>query len=124
MALYGKLSNDTALMNTITGVHDIVSADAVKPYITIGEPNVTPHKTKSSYGENTVLSLHVWSDYGGKKEIYDIFNLILASLKEPLIIGGSFLMLKRELVSMNALHDPVEDGVVHGIIELRFFINN
>lgn len=33
-------------------------------------------------------------------------------------------MLKRELVSMNILDDPVEDGIKHGVLELRFIINN
>jgi len=123
-AIYGRLSTDIELNNTITGAYDEVSADASKPYITMGEPFVTPFTTKLSYGENVVVALHVWSDYNGKKPIYDIFNLTLKALHEPLNIGGSFLMLKRDLVSMNVLNDPVENGVKHGVMELRFYINN
>ncbi len=115
--LYGRLS-------TTLSVYDEVSGTALKPYITIGEPFVTPFTTKLSYGENVVVALHVWSDYNGKKEVYDIFNLILGILHEPLNIGGSFLMLRRDLVSMNVLNDPVENGVKHGVMELRFYINN
>lgn len=123
-AIYGRLSTDIELNNTITGAYDEVSTTALKPYITIGEPFVTPFTTKLSYGENVVVALHVWSDYNGKKEAYDIFNSILNALHEPLNIGGSFLMLKRDLVSINVLNDPVENGVKHGVMELRFYINN
>lgn len=123
-ALYIRLTNDTNLMNVITGVYDKVSSEAVKPYITIGHATVTPHATKSSYGENVVATLDVWSDYPGKKETIDIFNLILSALKEPLQIGGSFFMLRRDLVSMQILDDPIEDGVKHGVVEIRYYINN
>ena len=124
VAIYNRLSNDVALNNVITGVHDSVSATATKPYLVLGSPTVTPSATKTSYGENIVLTLDTWSSYSGRKETIYIFNLILAALKEPLTIGGSFLMLKRELVSMNILDDPVEDGIKHGVLELRFIINN
>ncbi|WP_121605307.1 DUF3168 domain-containing protein [Virgibacillus sp. Bac332] len=122
--IYARLTGHNQIMNVITGVHDKVSASAVKPYITIGEPTSEPLRTKTSIGENIVLPLHTWSSYGGKKETYEIFNLILKALKEPLNIEGSFLMLRRELTSMRALYDPIEDEVVHGVMELRFYINN
>lgn len=123
-ALVQRFRGNVPLMNKITAVEDSVSATARKPYITIGEPTVTPHTTKSTYGETIVVPIHVWSDYQGKKECYDIFNLILTALKEPLPIQGSFLMLKREVVNLKVIDDPVEDGVKHGFIEMRFYINN
>ncbi|WP_077325780.1 DUF3168 domain-containing protein [Virgibacillus siamensis] len=120
--LYSRLSNDNTLSNIITGVHDYVSGDAVFPYITIGEPTVTGNMTKTSVGENIVLPLHTWSDYDGKKETYELFNYILSALHEPLKIGGSFLMLRRDLVNMRAFFDP--GGAVHGVMEIRYYINN
>lgn len=123
-AIYSRLTSDPKLMNRITGVHDEVSATALKPYVSIGDPTVTPFTTKSSFGEKTVKSIDTWGDYGGKKESYELLNLILQALTEPLKIEGSFSLFHHELVSMNVLNDPAEAGVKHGFMELRFYINN
>lgn len=121
-ALYKRLSEDTALMQRITGVYDSVSSDAVFPYVTIGEPNVSPFETKLSYGENIPWVLHCWSQYPGKKESYEILNLMLQALtKTPFTVDG-FKVFKFNIEpNMTVLEDIVK-GQYHGIMRVRFHI--
>ncbi|MEN2765834.1 DUF3168 domain-containing protein [Ornithinibacillus xuwenensis] len=117
------LRADTALMDKITGIYDDVSKKAIKPYVTIGEPNVTPFDTKTSTGENIIWTLHCWSSYKGKKETYEILNLILQAMsKSPLTVDG-FTLFRMEIVNMNVITD-IDGETRHGILQLRLYVND
>jgi hypothetical protein len=121
--LYQRLSSDVDLNAKITGVYDEVSSTAVFPYVTIGEQVVNPFKTKNSYGENIVWTLHCWSDYSGKKETYDILSLMLQALsKSPLIVDG-FALFNAELEDMQVITD-IDGSKKHGILQIRFYVNH
>ena len=79
-AVYQRLTGDVALMSKITGVYDHVSEDAEFPYCTIGEQTERAFDTKLTVGENRTLVLHCWSQYSGKKEAYEITDLMLQAL--------------------------------------------
>jgi Protein of unknown function (DUF3168) len=122
-ALWDRLSKDSELSNIVTGIHDSVGEDIPKPYCTISEPDMVPFETKSSFGEETTLVIHVWSDYDGRKETIEILNLILKALSKPLSVDSGFSLFKFKVERMQVLKDI--DGVTnHGILRLRFFINN
>jgi hypothetical protein len=124
-AIYSTLANDTDLMSRITGVYDEVLEDTPFPYVTIsGEPTVSPFETKSSYGENITWTIHSWSNYNGKKESYEILNLILQALtKSPIPMEGGFFVFKTQVEQMRVITD-IDGQTKHGIIKLRFYINN
>jgi hypothetical protein len=123
-ALYNRLSNDIPLNDVITGIYDQVSEDATFPYITISEPEVTPFTSKNSYGENTTIVIHTWSQYAGKKESYDILNLILQSLSSsPIRLEGGFSLFRMETEQMQVITD-IDGATQHGILRLRCWVNN
>src|SRR5690606_32148059 len=99
--------------------------DTPSPYVTIGEPIVTPFETKSSYGENLPWVLHCYSTKQGKKETVEILNLMLQALtKEPWRIEGCNLFKFNIEPNMQAL-DPAQDGMPYqGILRIRVHINN
>lgn len=123
-ALYTRLSTDTALMQKVTGVYDEVGEGVLFPYVTIGEPTMTPFETKSTYGENVTWVLHCWSQYSGKKQAYEILNLMMQAItKEPFVIDGFSLLRVNVEPNMQVITD-IDGTTKHGILRLRFHINN
>lgn len=124
-ALFQRFTNDAALSSKVGGrIYDAVPENTPYPYVNIGEPTNRPFDTKSSFGENIVLSIHCWSAYQGKKEAFEILNLILQSLSgPPLQIGGGFKLQDFKREQMNVIID-IDGKTKHGILEIRFFINN
>lgn len=123
-AIFQRLSNDTALMQKVKGVFDAVEEGQLFPYVTIGEPNMTPFETKSSYGENVPWVLHCWSQYRGKKEAYEILNLMIQALtKESWNVEGFNLLQFKIEPNMQVIED-IDGQTYHGILRVRFFINN
>jgi hypothetical protein len=130
-ALFSKLTSSSALMNKVTGVYDMVpqelidtSGNVVKtafPYITLDISTNNGFDTKTSIGENIVYTIHTWSKYEGKKETYDIFNLIFDALKTPLSIGSGFSIARFEPERPTVITDI--DGLTkHGILNLTYWI--
>lgn len=118
-ALFARWNSETLLPN----VYDYVTADTPKPYITIGEPLVTPSTNKTSYREEMPWTHHVWSDYNGKKEAYDIMNLMLKSLsRTPLEIEGAFYLQNFNVEQLQVITD-IDNTTYHGILRVRYFIN-
>jgi hypothetical protein len=119
--IYSTLASHTPLMNKINGVYDEVPADVVVPYVAIGNPTVNDWGTKTNDGEDITFTLHVWSNYDGKREVYDIFALILESLKTTLSLDGGFSVEFKQREFMEVMDDNVTNQK-HGVIRLRFKI--
>ena len=112
-------------MPRITGVYDHVSEDAEFPYVTIGEQTERAFDTKTSVGENRTIILHCWSQYSGKKEAYEINDLMLQALtKSPLSLEGGFTMVKFEREPGSTVFQDIDGKTYHGVLKVRFYINN
>lgn len=120
-ALYSRLTNDTALMSKIHGVYDQTAPTGVSvPFVTLGNDTVNDYSTKTNEGEEVTHTLHVWSEYGGKKETKEVLDLVLQAVtKEPFILADPFSVdwVKREY--MEVLDD---NNGFHGVLRLRFHI--
>ncbi len=124
-ALFSRLYNDNALRQKVTGVFDAVPEDTQYPYCTIGEPTVTPFETKTTYGENIPWVLHCYSDYNGKKECYEILNLMVQAItKEPWTVEGFKVFKVNIEPNMTVLNPAQEEFPYQGILRVRFHINN
>ncbi|KXZ17894.1 phage tail protein [Bacillus nakamurai] len=122
-ALFKRLSTDEELNGRVTGVFDAVPKDQQKPYVTMGDDDVSPFETKTSNGEEINVVLHCWSGYNGKKEAMEILSLMLQALtNRPLEIEG-FLLCRSEMRSMQVITD-IDGYTRHGILRMRFTINN
>ena len=75
-AIYTALTNDSALMAMITGVHDHVPQETAFPYVTIGESTAVDWRTVGHDGMELTLVLHAWSRERGRREV----KLILAEI--------------------------------------------
>lgn len=124
VAIFNRLSTDTALKQRISGVYDEVGKNIPFPYCTIGDFTVNPFETKSSYGENITIVLHCWSQYSGKKEAFEILNLMLQAItKGPFVIEG-FSLIRVNIEPNMQVFTDIDGKTKHGILRLRFHINN
>lgn len=133
-ALFERLTSNVSLSEKITGVFDDVPDEIENdigemvsveyPYVTIGEPEASPFETKTSFGEEITIVLHCWSQYAGRKEAYDILNLMLQAITQsPLPIKGGFSIFKVKIEQMTVITD-IDNFTKHGIMRLRFYVNN
>jgi len=123
-AFYKQLSEDTALKSKVTGVYDYVDENTTFPYVTIGDPTVSPFATKTSHGEEVLINLHVYSKYKGKTEAFEILNLMVqAATKSDLQLEGGFSVFRMELEGMNVITD-IDGKTKHGIARFKVWVNN
>ncbi|QEG13536.1 tail terminator [Bacillus phage vB_BspS_SplendidRed] len=120
--VYEALSTYTPLTERVGEITDSPDKDTPSPYVVIGEDNILPFETKSSYGEDITTTLHIWDDKPTKKNVQEIMALIMEALSRQPINVGRFIFVTKNLVNMNIITDL--DGVKkHGIISIRFTIN-
>jgi len=75
-AIYTKLTSDTQLMAIITGLYDDVPTNINTPYIVMGDVLETNFNTFDKSGRNTLFTLHIWSEYDGFAQCYDILERV------------------------------------------------
>ena len=116
-ALDGATIND-ADGNAITGVFDDVPENTVYPYVVIGEETATNIDTKDKDAHEHTLTIHVWSQYRGRKEIKNIMSSVYTTLHNASITvsGASLVNIRHEFE--NTLTEA--DGITrHGVMRFR-----
>lgn len=121
-AIYQRLSSSPAVSGLVKGVFDFVPKDQPYPYVVIGEPSTLPFDSKSTFGEEISLVIHVWSDYSGKKEAYSILNACQTALAQRLTIPD-FTLEKAERVGMTVFDDNNPE-LRHGVLRMRYTLTN
>lgn len=117
-AFYARMVGDALLMDMVTGVHDETPEDAAYPYITFGGFTESADNAHGEFGRRTVVSLDVWSAYGGFGEL----NAILWRLQElfdeqPLdVVGCRHVSTRFEFAQNMKDSDP---KLRHGHIRFR-----
>ena len=115
----------TALNGTVTGVssanipiYDDVPEGTVYPYVVIGEETSSNNGTKTLDGVEHTLTLHVWSQYRGRREIKEIMQSVYEKLHNTAITvtGASLVNIRQEF--SNTLAE--QDGITrHGVMRFR-----
>jgi hypothetical protein len=114
-AVIALLRADAELMALIQGVFDWVKEKQPYPYVVIGESVETPDNTHDSHGSQTLLVLHVWSQYRGYSQARTIASRLRALLEHrPLTITGH-RHVATYFVSAQTLTDPEPPGDIRHI---------
>ena len=119
-ALDGATIND-ADGNAITGVFDDVPENTAYPYVVIGEETATNIDTKDKDAHEHTLTIHVWSQYRGRKEIKNIMSSVYTLLHNASITvsGASLVNIRHEFE--NTLTEA--DGITrHGVMRFRVVV--
>lgn len=113
-AIYSRLDGNIA----DTSVYDDVPEGSSYPYVVIGEDTFSDVSTKTLRGAEYTLTLHVWSQYRGRKEVKEIMEGVHTLLHnvDLSVDNASLVNLKQEF-STTLLEN---DGITrHGIMRFR-----
>ncbi len=119
-AVYGVLIGSAWLTTLLGGarIYDDVPQAAPYPHVGLGQTASSDWGTGTEDGEEHILTLHVWSQGGGRGEA----QRIIAALRDvlhtaSLTLTGHVLVSLRQQFS-DVRRDP--DGVtIHGIVRYR-----
>lgn len=116
-SIYQALANAPELVTLLGGVriYDDAPQAASFPFVTLGQSLIRDWSTGSEEGAEHILTLHVWSRSGGKKEMQAILEAMRAALHDkPLALEGHYLVNLRHEFSEARL-DPDGD-TFHGVV--------
>ncbi|MFD5724655.1 DUF3168 domain-containing protein [Streptomyces sp. NPDC058368] len=118
-AIDARLRGDAELMGMIKGLYDYVPENVAYPFVVTGESIETPDNRLSSYGRQTVVTLHVWSQYRGYAQALRIGARITALLDhQPLTVPGLAHVATRYEFGQT-LTDPEPPGNIRHLV-LRY----
>lgn len=115
-AIFGRLSTISC------PVYDAVPQGTIFPYCSLGEDTAIDWSSKTTDGQETTVTLHVWSRYNGYVEAKQIGGEVIELMTvTPLIMTG-FEVDAARLDMQEYIVDS--DGVTrHGIMRFRLFIS-
>ncbi len=118
--IYQALAGSPALGSMLGGtrIYDDPPQAASYPFITLGQSTLRDWSTGSEGGAEHLVTLHVWSRTGGKKQVHDIIEEIKTALhdKPVSLIDHHLVNLRHEF--SEARPDPDGD-TFHGIVRYR-----
>lgn len=99
-------------------VYDDVPQNTKLPYVTIGEDDSEAWDTDDSLGLDTDITIHVWSEYAGRKEAKELMGQIYNALNRHELVVDGMHTVDCIFEYQDIFLDP--DGVTrHGVIRFR-----
>lgn len=117
-AIFSTLDGDSTLDGLVNGVYDDVPQSATAPYVVIGEDTAINNGSVTLDGLEHTLTLHVWSEYRGRKEVKEIMSRIYDLLHNAdiTVTGASLVNLRQEFETTLVETDGITR---HGIMRFR-----
>lgn len=120
--IYTTLSGDNTLTSTYgAGVYDEVIEGSTFPYVNIGHETAVDYSTKDVDGAEYTVTLHIWSQYTGSKEVKQILDRIHDLLHDSNLTVTGFNLINVRFEFSDIMRDP--DGITrHGVMRFRAII--
>ena len=118
-AIFTKLSGNVDGLDGVNiPVYDDVPQQSNYPYVQIGEETSANNGTKTLDGIEHTLTMHIWSQYRGRREIKTIMKSVYDLLHNTAIsVSGASLVNVRQEFSTTLSEN---DGITrHGVIRFR-----
>lgn len=120
--IYQTLTSHAPLMAMVKGVFDDVSEDQTFPYVTIGESTHNENDTVAVFGDDSTITVHVWSRYEGRSETKRIQGAIYDALHRAKPTYSGYNIMGVDWVSSDSFIDT--DGETrHGVQVFRILID-
>lgn len=119
-AIYQALAGSAELTAQLGGlrVYDRPPQGAAYPFVTIGESSVFDWSTGTEDGAEHLVTLHVWSRSGGKREAYALVEKIRDVLHDQALMLNDHALVNLRYQFSQTRQDP--DGeTYHGVIRYR-----
>lgn len=118
-AIHQHLSADTDLNALLAGrIYDHVPRDATYPVLTFGQSIARDWATGSEDGEEHVVTLHVWSDGGSRRQAHDIMSAVRRALN-----AAALTLTDHRLVNIrhefSEARPETDREAYHGIVRYR-----
>lgn len=114
-AMYDRMVADPDLTGK---VFDHVPEAQQKPYVTLGEAIATPRNNHGQFGQETVETLHIWSEQHGMTEALELEDILIELFDhQPLTVAGHRTVSVRFEFSQT-LRDP-DPNIRHVILRFR-----
>jgi len=114
------LNGNVALVALLGGhrIYDDVPHGAAYPFVTMGQTSSTDWGTGSGDGEEHIMTLHVWSAYGGRGEAQVIMGAVRDALHTArLTLSGQTLVnLRQQFSDIRRESDGI---TIHGLLRYR-----
>lgn len=119
-AVHDALAADAGLLSLLGGVkvYDEVPAGTAFPYVTFGRSVAYDWSTDTESGREHLLTVHVWSRAGGKKETLDIMAAVEAAMTLAGLVLETDRLVNIGLEYAEARQEEEHDGY-HGILRYR-----
>lgn len=120
IAIHDALLNHPGTIAALGGaaIYDDVPQCSSFPYITIGDTDTRDWDTQTSTGHEHIMTLHVWSDHRGRKQVQTIIAEIDDALDDQPLSLQNHQLVNLHIVFWSALRD-LDGEAYHGIIRLR-----
>jgi hypothetical protein len=119
-AIYAALTGDAPLLALLGGarIYDDVPVRDQFPYVTFAQTSERDWSTGGEAGAEHIVTLHVWSRGGGRKEVLQIMAAMRTGLHEAALSLSGFRLVNLRHEISEARRDP--DGeTYHGIVRFR-----
>lgn len=96
---FTRLSTDATLTTTLgCAVYDNVPQTAAFPYVAIGDVTEGPNDTMGRTGRDLDVTIHIWSQYAGMKQVKEIQNRVdqLLDRWAPTVTGWNATQMQQE----------------------------
>ena len=118
--VYGALSANVPLGTLLGGarIYDDVPHGAAYPFVTMGQTSSTDFGTGTEDGEEHIVTLHVWSSFGGRSEA----QLIMGAIRDALhnaslaLTGYTLINLRQQFSDIRREADGI---TIHGLVRYR-----
>ena len=125
-AVYSKLTGASITDyagSAITGVFDEVPEGTAYPYVVIGEETATNVSAKDKDLHEHTLTIHIWSQYRGNRDIKDIMKQVHDLLhNSSLSVSGASMVNMRQEFHTTLIEG---DGITrHGVMRFRAVVSD
>jgi len=107
-----------AVLGDPARLYDDPPPDPAFPYVTLGRVEARASDAANAEALEHVLTLHVWSRYGGRAEALDVIGALRAALHDaPIEVDGRRLILL--FVVFTDVFRSGDGRTTHGVVRLR-----
>ena len=122
-AIYEALTGSPALMGMVTGVYDHVDQGTAFPYVVIGEDAASEWDTDTEVGADSLLTIHIWTEYKGKQQVKDIQEVIYSILHRAELTIQDAIFYGLDWQFSDSFLEP--DGETrHGVMRFRLLYDS
>lgn len=118
-AIFSTLDgNVTGVSAATVSIFDDPPQNSTYPYVLIGEETTANSGTKTKDAVEHTITIHVWSQYRGKREIKEIMESVYENLHNTdiTVSGASLVNCRQEFSTTLAENDGITR---HGVMRFR-----